>query len=307
MGDNHKIFSFRRKSYVFTNYIQEYEVSHELFYAKLHSMPQKAQDTLKSNGISAPVYAALEELIHKIVLLDVDAPVVLDGFQFAPTTLYGKRLYSVQEMESLPISLSQLIMEQAYIKYFDQDVQNQITSDIVANDNTTVNFDAGDLISSVTSGIGDIIQSGASAVGTVINAGTNAVGSLTKDGASVFKSVGDTLGSTLSSLVVPIAVIGGLVLVAAVVGFIIYRKYMSGGFDSNNSGRSKNENKRRRVDSSDESNSSSESSDDERDYKSDKKRTNIRTKDLQENTRRYAFLCFIIKSNEVSLIHIMLL
>ena len=275
MGSNHKIFSFRKKSYVFTNYIQEYEVSHELFYEKLHTLHQKAQDTLKAKGNSTPPYAALEEIINKINFLDVEPPPVLDGFQFTPTTLVSQRLYTVAEMLSLPISLSQVIMQRAYDTYFDQVVENRVVSDYTKDDDTnSTNTDADNLISMVGNGISTVVKGGATAVSTLIHAGSSAIHSVVGDGTSVFKSVGHTLSGTLSSIVVPIAVIGGLFLVGSIIVYVLYRKYLmgSGGGGGSSSRKSKSKRKKKqRKDSLSSSDSSTESTDSGRDDGSNEK------------------------------------
>ncbi|KAH3838705.1 hypothetical protein DPMN_112118 [Dreissena polymorpha] len=256
LGANHKIFLFKKKAYVFTNYILEYQVSDELFYQTKHPLHQKSQDTLKQNGTVAPKYADLEEILNKIRFLEVTPPPVLDGFQFAPFALFSSAMYTVAEIQSLPISISDLVMRQVYERYFDQAVEERLVSDYT--DNSTSSVDAGNLFSALGNGVSEVLKGGASALATVIHEGGSVLHTTLNDGANVFSSVGHTLSSTLTSLVMPIAVIGGLVLVGGVVAYVIYRKYMAGGNDSK-----KKKNKKKRKNSTDSTSSSEEEEDDE--------------------------------------------
>ena len=265
--------------YVFLNYVLKYQLNHRMFDEDAIEHHIKAQETLAAGNSSTPQYGKLDEIRNNIHFINVDPPKMLEDYDFYPIGSTGKAVYSIPELQSLSLGLSEVIAEQAYEKNFDNVVNNMIVTDYV--DNSTSSVDFGNIVSSVADGVGDLLGDGADALSTVLNggadavgklvhSGTQAVGSLADTSTGVFSGVAGTLSGTLNDLFVPIICIGGLVLVCGVVGFIIYKKWMTGSFD-----KAKKKRKRRYSSDSESEDESESESEDETSNENEKKKVAV--------------------------------
>ena len=279
MTDDEKIFAIQETSYVFLNYVQKYQLNHKMFDEESIEHHIKAQETLAAGNSSTPQYGKLDEIRNNIHFINVDPPKMLDDYDFYPIGSTGQSLYSIPELQSLSLGLSEVIAEQAYEKNFDNVVNNMIVTDYV--DNSTSSVDFGNIVSSVADGVGDLLGDGADALSTVLNggadavgklvhSGTQAIGSLADTSTGVFSGVAGTLSGTISDLFVPIICIGGLVLVCGVVGFIIYKKWMTGSFD-----KAKKKRKRKYSSGSESESESGSESEEETSNENEKKKVAV--------------------------------
>lgn len=253
LSDNKKLFTVREWTYVFINYIQTHQFNHNIFDKNRAEQHMKTQERLMiSNSTEDVSYS--DDMLNSIHFLNVNPPKILEDYEFYPVSTSSKTLYTIPETQSLALGIADLIAEQAYLNNFRTAVDMMITSDYVDNSSSSIDF--GNIISSIAHGFGDVVEDGIDAVGKVVHIGTQAVDSLAHTGTGVFDSVGHTLSGTFTELFIPIICIGGFVLVASVVGFIIYKKYMG-----QNTHKRKKKKKRKYSSSSSSSGSNSNSTD----------------------------------------------